>query len=133
VWFLFHHGERTRVVPGGRSFVRDCPTCNEPTRFDEVETTERAGLFFVDVVSDKQAGFRCRVCEDVFDLRDTAEVVERQPAARAPIVRADRADALAAEQRTREADKAAREADKAAREVRIEDELAELKKRLGRT
>jgi hypothetical protein len=127
VWFLFHHGERTRVVAGGRSFVHDCPTCGQPTRFDEVETTERAGLFFVDVVSDKQCGFRCRVCEDVFDLRETPD---EQPAARAvdrAVERAvDRTAELAAEQRRRDADKATRA-------VRIEDELAELKKRLGKT
>jgi hypothetical protein len=123
VWLLFHHKEGTRVVAGGRSFVERCPTCLRSTRFDEVETTEQIGVFFVDISSDKQTGFRCRECRDVFDLRETDEPVET---VEVPVERAaDRAAALAEEQRRRDADKAARA-------IRIEDELAELKKRLGK-
>ena len=78
-------------------------------------------MWFVDLISDAERAFRCERCGDVFDLRDQKPPPppERKPAA------FDRVEALAAEQRRRDADRATRA-------TRIEDELAELKKRLGR-
>ena len=120
MWLLFHHKTGAKVVPGGRTFVEDCPTCGRATKFDEIETSEAIGVWFVDVVDDKQRAFRCRVCRDVFDLREQPAPV---PAPAAPP--RDRTAELAAEQRKRDGERAAKA-------VRIEDELAELKKRLGR-
>ena len=75
-------------------------------------------MWFVDVVGDKERKYRCDACEDVFDLRD-------QPAAALPEPKRTKVEDLAAEQRRRD------EA-KAAIATKIEDELAELKKRLGK-
>ena len=58
------------VVRGGKTFVEECPTCERETRFREVEVKESFGVWFVDVVGDKERKFRCDECQDVFDLRD---------------------------------------------------------------
>jgi rubredoxin len=70
VWLLFHHNVKTKVVKGGKSFVETCPECGRRARFDEVEVSENFGMFFVDLLGEKERKFRCSVCGDVFDLRD---------------------------------------------------------------
>jgi transposase-like protein len=117
MWMLFHRRAGTKVVSGGHTFVEHCPTCDKPRRFREIEVSESYGVFFVDVVGDKERKYRCDSCEDVFDLRD-------KPAA-LPEPKRHKVEDLAAEQRRRDDAKA-----KIA--TKIEDELAELKKRLGK-
>ncbi len=121
MWFLFHRKAGTQAVRGGKSFKEECPTCQRRTEFVEVEVSEKYGVWFVDVVKDTERAFRCTRCGDVFDLRD------EEPAASAakPSTGMDRVEQLAAEQRRREA---AREQI----ETKIDDELAELKRRMGR-
>jgi hypothetical protein len=118
MWMLFHRKAGAKVVRGGHSFVEHCPTCDKPTRFREIEVSESYGVWFVDVVGDKERKYRCDVCEDVFDLRD-------QPDAALPEPKRNQVEDLAAEQRRRD-EATARIATK------IEDELAELKKRMGK-
>ena len=122
---LFHRKAGTNVVRGGTTFVEDCPTCGRATRFREVEVKESFGVWFVDVVGDAERKFRCDECQDVFDLRDQPEP---EPASLpAPAVSSrDRLEQLAAEQRRRD------EA-RATTTNQIEDELAELKRRMGKT
>lgn len=119
MWLLFHRSGGTRVVPGGRTFVEECPTCDRHTRFREIEVSEGFGLFFVDVVKDKERKFRCDECEDVFDLRDSSEQVAPPPKPRpaAMPVAPPEPDRAAARERIA---------------AKIEDELAELKRRLGK-
>ena len=111
MWLLFHRNAKTRTVRDGETFVEDCPECGQRARFVEVEISENFGLFFVDVVGDKERAFRCSACGEVFDLKDQAPAVPPPKPAPAPAPR-----------------KPAPVID----ENRIEDELAELKKRLGR-
>ena len=144
MWLLFHHSKGTKRVADGRVLTEHCPTCNQVTRLDEVETTEQVGVWFVDVAGDTERGFRCRVCGDVFSLRTDAEPTKSAPkqldtAKRDVERRSDavanklgaaereraRIEAMAAEQRRRDAERAAKA-------TRIDDELAELKKRMGR-
>jgi rubredoxin len=136
VWFLFHHNAKTRVVAGGESFIERCPECGRRARFDEVEVSENFGVFFIDLVGDKERKYRCSACANVFDLRDEADA----PAAPPPVKSAqelareraaERARQLAAEQRRLAAEQRRHELAEA-KANRIEDELAELKKRLGR-
>lgn len=123
MWFLFHRKAGTKVVADGRSFTEDCPTCQQRTRFVEVEVSENYGVWFVDVVKDSERAFRCARCGDVFDLRDErAAAASAVPPAKTGM---DRVEELAAEQRRREQQRAAQA-------VTIEDELAELKRRMGR-
>ncbi|MGH9889495.1 MAG: hypothetical protein ACREBE_28440 [bacterium] len=129
MWFLFHHNAKTKLVEGGDSFVEMCPQCGRRARFHEVEVSENVGVFFVDILGSKERKFRCSACARVFDRSDdqdamasatppkSARELERERAA-------ERARQLAAEERRREIAEA--------KANRIEDELAELKKRLGR-
>ena len=120
MWLLFHRSGGTKVVSGGRTFTEDCPTCERRTRFREIEVSEGFGLFFVDVVKDKERKFRCDECEDVFDLRDqdtqAAPPPPPPPSKAMPLPQPD-PDRAAARERIA---------------AKIEDELAELKRRLGK-
>jgi rubredoxin len=158
VWLLFHRNAKTKVIKDGESFVETCPECGRRARFDEVELSESFGVFFVDLITDKERKFRCSVCGDVFDLRDQAESAPAAaPARSAGELERERAAAQAREraaqqrqheqarlrveqqQRQRIAEEVRLRAEhqqrrelEEARANRIEDELAELKKRLGR-
>ena len=118
MWLLFHRKGSTKVVSGGRSFTESCPTCQKRTRFDEVEVSAQYGVWFVDVVKDAERAFRCSRCGDVFDLKDDDEPA---PSAAA----AARATAVPAAPKVTQADR-----ERVA--AKIEDELAELKRRLGK-
>jgi transposase len=73
MWFLAHRKGSTTVVPDGRSFTEECPTCQKPTRFIEVAITSKYGVFFVlDMIKDEERAFRCTRCGDIFDLKDEA-------------------------------------------------------------
>jgi hypothetical protein len=129
VWFLFHHNAKTRVVKDGESFVETCPECGRRARFDEVEVSENFGMFFIDLVGEKERKFRCSACANVFDLRDDPDPIPAvQPAKSARELERERAaeEARALSEQQRRRDLAEAKAN------RIEDELAELKKRLGR-
>ncbi len=123
MWLLFHRKAKTRTVPGGERFTDTCPDCNARATFTEVEVTEKLGMFFVDVVGDTQRAFRCSSCEAVFDRKD-----DGAPAPSPPVEQKS-AKQLAREAQEREAKRA--EATERLT-AKIDDELAELKKRLGR-
>jgi hypothetical protein len=123
MWFLFHRKARTAVVRGGKTMVHECPTCERTTRFAEVEVTKKYGVWFVDVLDDKERAYRCTECGDTFDL------VEAAPQPAASSTGWARTEQLAAEQRRRDAFAASQ---RAAIETRLDDELAALKKKMGR-
>ena len=125
MWLLFHRNAKTQVVRGGKSFIETCPECRRKARFDEVEVTESFGLFFVDVVDDKERKYRCSACGDTFDLRDQPE---------APPVKSPRElerERDEAEARRVDGERQRRQHAEA-KANQVEDELAELKKRMGR-
>jgi rubredoxin len=125
MWLLFHRNAKTKVVRDGHSFIETCPECGRKARFDEVEVSESYGVFFIDLVGDKERKYRCSACGDVFDLRD---VPDRPPVKSAAELARERAVAEARQSVEAEQRRARLEA----KANRIEDELAELKKRLGR-
>jgi hypothetical protein len=129
MWLLFHRKGRTRRVAGGQKLRDHCPACRELVTFHEVEITTGYGVFFIDVIKDSERAFACGACNELFDWKDPSPVADRE-ATRA----AERAEAAAAARRQRLAEERAEERRQRAeaRAVRIEDELAELKKRLGR-
>ncbi|MGE0546257.1 MAG: hypothetical protein AB7O24_23895 [Kofleriaceae bacterium] len=120
MWLLFHRSGKSRPVSGGHSFVETCPECRQRATFREVEISEGFGLFFIDLVSDKETAYRCGNCGETFDLKD-------QPSAPVTPVRS-----AAARERQRAAEQEQRQQLAEDKAARIEDELAELKKRLGR-
>ncbi|MEO8702038.1 MAG: hypothetical protein ABI867_18475 [Kofleriaceae bacterium] len=126
MWLLFHRNAKTRPVRDGETFVETCPDCGKRAKFIEVEITENFGVFFVDLVGDKERAFRCGACGEVFDLKGD----EREAAApAAPVVPQK---SLAELEREEAALRERRRAQAEAKAVRIDDELAELKKRMGK-
>ena len=130
MWFLFHRKSGTQRLAGGETFVEKCPTCERETRFEEVECVSKYGVWFVDVVDDSERAFRCTRCGDTFDRKEHAPAKTKPAPAAAPSVSGmQRVEQLAAEQRRRDAEAAK---NRAKIETRIDDELAELKRRMGR-
>ncbi len=125
MWLLFHRNAKTRTVRGGDSFVETCPECGKRAKFVEVELTESFGVFFVDLVGDKERAYRCGACGETFDLKDQAP-------AGAPPKPAPPVKSAAELEREREAAAQQRREAAHAKAIQIEDELAELKKRMGR-
>ena len=119
MWLLFHRNAKTRPVRDGHTFVETCPACHQRARFVEVEIEENFGVWFVDVVGDKERAYRCTACAETFDMKDDAtEEAAPAPAPRRPAVAVRTDEEIAAE--------------RDAREIRLDDELAALKKRMGK-
>ena len=116
--WLFTSNKRTRVAPGGQTMRAECPECRRPRDFIEVEVETRAGVWFLDVLSDTERLWRCASCGETFELRDSTAPQTAPPAR----------DMLAELER----DRAARAAEARQREREVDDELAALKKRLGK-
>lgn len=123
MWMLFHRSAKTRPVRGGETFVETCPECGRRATFIEVVCEENFGLFFVDIVGDKERAFRCGACGEVFDLKDRGEAAPAQAPPKRSLEDLEREQAEAARKRRDAA---------AAKAIQIEDELAELKKRMGK-
>jgi DNA-directed RNA polymerase subunit RPC12/RpoP len=120
--WLLHGKTKTRPVKGGEIFEQVCPECGKKALFYEVEVTTSAGAFFVDLLSSTERAFICSKCEEVFDVKDdkdTAALPAGQPPPR---------DLLS----ELEKDKAKRGALAAAKAQKVEDELAELKRKMGK-
>ena len=115
MWLLAHRKGSTKVVPDGQTFTEQCPSCQKHTRFVEVAIKSSYGLWFVlDVISDEERAFRCCSCGETFDLKDDDKQAAPPPAAKPVVaVKPDRAAVAKIERK-------------------IDDELAELKKRMGR-
>lgn len=122
VW-LFTGKTRTSVVPGGERMSAPCPVCDELSTFREVEITTSGGVWFVDLVKNRERAWRCTTCGEVFDLRD--DDATARPPLPAPEPPRDLLTELQAEAEVR-AVQARR------RDVQVDDELAALKKRLGK-
>jgi hypothetical protein len=124
--WLFTSNKRTRVAPGGQKMRSDCPECRQPRDFVEVEVETSAGVWFIDVLSDTERLWRCTGCGENFELRDKSARAEPSPPS-APPPRPAR-DMRAELERER----ARREAETRRRERQVDDELAALKKKLGK-
>ena len=116
---LLHGSTKTRPVRGGATLYQKCPECGELATFHEVEVTTAAGVFFIDVLSSTDRAYQCSACCETFDLKETDEPAEPVRAPR------DLAAELLAEKRQREAAVAAKSR-------QIDDELAALKRKLGK-
>ena len=136
MWLLFHRNKKTRPVPDGERFVETCPSCKVRGTFVEVELEENLGLFFVDLVGDKQRAFRCSSCAETFEHKDDGDAVEEKSPQQLERERREAeqqrlvATKLAEKQRLLEDEKRREAVEQKA--VRIEDELAALKARLGK-
>jgi len=122
---LFTGSHKTRKVKGGEVFRQECPECKAAATFHEVEITTSAGIFFVDLIGDKERAFMCSACGETFDLKDAPAA---STAAALPAAPQKPRDLMA----TLEAEKDRRALQTAARDRKVEDELAEMKRKLGK-
>jgi hypothetical protein len=122
-----NRSKETNVVNGGHQFDTICPECGQRARFVEVEVSENIGAFFVDLLGATERKYRCSACGSMLDLPN-----EPEPSLAASLARSaqELERGRAQQERQLEEQKRQRAAD-AAKANRIEDELAELKKRLG--
>lgn len=127
---IFGRKSKSRLVPDGRFEKRRCPECNKTAVFREALVEHKYHVFFVvDLFDSKSTKFCCDRCGSVMDLDDTLDP---------ELTEAERkqAEALAAKAAAIEAKRRALEAKKsrdfeASRARSIEDELSEMKKKLG--
>ncbi|MCA9684603.1 MAG: hypothetical protein KC457_20630 [Myxococcales bacterium] len=149
-------GAKTKVrpKPGGERVRRFCPECKSDATFVEakIERTVTAYVF-VDLFSVDEKGYICSNCHEVMDLEDTSapQDVNPEPEREGGVLgrihawqeerareQAERARAHEAEEareraeQAREAAREARRAEKAAKQKAVDDELAALKKKLGK-
>src|SRR5215475_1471094 len=124
MWMLVHRNVKTRLVAGGRSFLEVCPECGRKARFDEVEITRSYGVFFIDLLDDKERKYRCSACHEVFDLRDEPDAAsadrpsDARPAARETERAAADARRAAEDERLRERARAQAAVDARAAQIR---------------
>jgi len=130
MWMLFHHRSKTKPVADGETFTQRCPSCDKTAEFHEVEVSQGVGAFFVDLVEDRERAYRCGACGDTFDVADQAPD-QSLDLESLPSPEEIEASQKAERQRLAAAAQARREiAERKANQ--IEDELAAIKRRLGR-
>lgn len=142
MWLIGGRNRRIRTIDGGKSFRARCPDCDQIATFSEVSVKTNYHVFFVDLYDDAETGVRCGACEEAFTNDEALEIIDRA----LPRTEEER---VAFEERTlakyrsefeararRRHEDAARaasiERQKQASEAAIDDELARLKKRLGK-
>jgi hypothetical protein len=126
MFFLFGKKTRARPVANGRTVTGRCPGCETIQQLHEVERESTYTAYIaIDLFSSKERAFACASCGEVVDADEIAST---------PPPRDERAEREAREAATqrREAEKQRREAEKKTRAREVDEELAELKKRLGK-
>lgn len=139
-------GARTRTKPkkGGKRVRRHCPECECDADFVEVEVDHTLTAYlFVDLFTLNDEGYACTECHEVMDLDDTAppkNIVHDRPGKKKSGLlgrmamrqeqRQQEREARAAERAKQEA-REQREAERAAKKKAVDDELEELKKKMG--
>ncbi len=129
---MFGTKGKARRVPGGQFEKRRCPECDETTVFREcvVERTFTA-YHFIDLWSSKSTQFSCDACGSVMALEKTLDPALSARAQAQQDALAAKQAAIAAKQA--ELDRRAAGDRKQAIAQSVEDELAAMKARLGRS
>ena len=127
---IFGRKSKARLVPDGRFEKRRCPECGKTAVFREALVNHKYHVFWaLELFGTESTKFCCDKCSAMMDLDDTLEpeLTEKEKAQQ---------EALAAKEAKVEAkrreleDRKARERD-AAKAQSVEDELAQMKKKLG--
>ncbi|AKF11158.1 hypothetical protein [Sandaracinus amylolyticus] len=131
MFFLFGQKKRAKRIAGARAITVRCPHCEKPRVFVEVELERTYTAYvMIDLWTSKDRAFGCTECGEILDA-DSDEAVAALAALDAPDPKA-----LAKQRAALEAERAARakarEAEQEQRDRDVEDELAALKKKLGR-
>lgn len=125
-------GKKVKVkrVRDGQTERRRCPECGETTTFYEVTVDQQYTAYrFIKLWGSESTGFQCDACDEVMELDDTEEpeLTAREKK------KLDKQRAAEAKEQAERAERSRRrlQQEKAAQEEAIDDELAEMKKRLG--
>ena len=121
---------KTRRVVDGNFEKRKCPECGKTAVFREMLVKSEVSVFSVVKLWDSESTqYACDRCGSVMDLDDTEE--PELSAREQEKLEKEQAKALEAAQKKREAREARWKAEEEARDEQIDDEIAEMKKRLG--
>ena len=124
------NSKKVKKVPDGRVERRKCPHCGKTTNFREVLITSKWSAYVVvKLWSSETTAFRCDSCDEVVDLDDTEdpELTAKEKKQQAALEeKQKRVDAKAAEAARVQAKVEAERQEQA-----IDDELAQMKKKLG--
>lgn len=121
---------KARRVEDGDFEKRKCPECGKTAVFREVLVKSEVSVFSVVKLWDSEATkYACDRCGSIMDLDDTEdpELTAREQKR----LEKQQAKALEDAQKKREAREARWKAEEVAREEQIDDEIADMKKRLG--
>jgi ribosomal protein S27E len=122
---VFWGGRRRKFTPrpDGRAIKRKCPGCGKTSEFREGDVRDTYSVYSVSLFDDDYHAVQCSSCGDVMDLDKTLE----------PELNA-REQRKLAQQRERELATARREREQnqATKQRQVDDELAALKRRLGK-
>lgn len=122
--------KKVKVVKDGRVERRKCPECGKTADFREVLVTSKwTAYVVVSLWNSEKTAFRCDACEEVMELDDTedAELTPKELEQQRRLEEKRRlVEAKAAEVAKRQAASQAVQQEQA-----IDDELAQMKKKLG--
>lgn len=127
---LFGRKKKVKPVKDGRVQRRKCPECGETTEFREATVKKTYTAYhFVNLWDSEDTAWVCSECHEVFDLDDTdaPELTAKERAQQDAIAKKEAKIAaknaeLAEKQRKQQAQQ---------REAALDDELADMKKKLG--
>ncbi len=142
MWLIGGRNQRVRTVKDGKSFLSRCPTCDEVATFREVAVSTSYHVFFVDLFDDAETGVRCSACKGAFTGEDAIAIIDlAEPATEEERVAFEERtmarykeefEARARAKRREELRLQNLEKQRLAGEAAIDDELAALKRRLGK-
>jgi hypothetical protein len=131
-----------RLIRDGTSFSTDCSHCGRRATFREVLVRRALRLLGIDLYEYDETGVRCDACETAFTEDDAIELLDRAeppPPEEQAAIEARRLAHYKAEfearARARHAEAVrvrAHEDVRRAREAQVDEELAALKRRLGK-
>jgi len=123
-------------TPNGKRLQLTCLKCNQKSKFYECKVDEGVKLYFlVDIWKRTRRVLQCGECLAVCDYYDVfpdeRDDKAKKQAAEAELKSKQEADAQA--KRQQEAEDKRRAEEKRRKDAQVEDELAELKRRMGRS
>lgn len=139
--FFFGRKSKSRPLKDGRRERRKCPDCDADTTFVEVKVEKSYTAYVVvDLFNTESTAFCCSECLEVMDFertlepnlspREKAKLAKAEAKAEAARVKAQ-AKAEAEQKQQREARAKRQKDDARAQEHALDDELTEMKARLG--
>jgi hypothetical protein len=142
MWLIGGHNRKVRTVKDGKSFLSRCPACDEVATFREVAVSTSYHVFFVDLFDDAATGVRCSACQEAFADEAAIAIIDgaEPPTEEERVALEERTmarykeefEARARARRREEVRLQNLEKQRLAGEAAIDDELAALKRRLGK-